>query len=120
MQSVNRFFLVAFALPLFLAGEKLFAFSGDSLLPSPQFKSSQVHVARNYIRPCVYFNYFATGSRPVVGLIDPFHAKIIDEKLGKYKFSQSNFGLYVPLYTHTDRKSTRLNYSHGYISNAVF
>jgi hypothetical protein len=84
-----------------MAGENLFAFNGDSLLSSTNFRASKPREVRNYIRPCVYFNYFTTGSRPTKGQIDPLHDRILDAKLGNYKFAQSNLGLYVPLYTHT-------------------
>ncbi len=101
------FFLFCWSI-LFIPTGKLFAFSGDSLLSKDSLNTAEAdfrlpkpHVARNYIRPCVYVNYFTTGSNPTRGTLHPFYDKGIDAHLGNYKFSEANLGLYVPLYTHT-------------------
>ncbi|HTL81919.1 MAG TPA: DUF6268 family outer membrane beta-barrel protein [Bacteroidia bacterium] len=75
--------------------------TNDSLQHSASsiFRSSQREV-RNYIRPCLYFNYFGTRSTPIDHKND-FPTNLLTNRLGQYRFAQSNIGFYCPLYTHT-------------------
>src|SRR5205809_3207283 len=49
-----------------------------------------------------------------------FNAKVLDEHLPSAFDIIANFGVEANLFLGRDRKSTRLNSSHGYISYAVF
>jgi hypothetical protein len=108
---------------LFIPDEKLFAFSGDTLLfvrdsvlfknnfsSENIFKSDKPREVRNYIRPCIYINAFNTGSRPMKGSVPA-----LNHRLGDYQFATGNIGAYIPLYTHTKlgkKDSTNINTFH--------
>jgi hypothetical protein len=92
----------------------LFAGAGDSLLPQHFSRSAKPREVRNYIRPCLYTNFYATGSRPMKSA-NTTQAQKITDRLGNYKFITSNIGFYTPLYTHTKfsgKDSTDVNTFH--------
>lgn len=51
---------------------------------------------KNYIRPCLSFSLFSTGSRDMKG-----NVAVLTNRLGDYKFVQSSLSFYAPLYTKT-------------------
>ncbi|HET6991313.1 MAG TPA: DUF6268 family outer membrane beta-barrel protein [Bacteroidia bacterium] len=64
------------------------------------FHAAKQHEVRNYIRPCLYTNFYATGSRPIESS-NSIPNQALTARLGNYKFVTSNIGFYCPLYTHT-------------------
>lgn len=65
---------------------------------------------RNYIRPCLSFSVYATGSRPIQG-----NVPILNQRLKEYSFVQSGLSFYTPLYTRTrfvGKDSTQTNTFH--------
>ncbi len=84
----------------FLPASLLHAGEGDSLMPKHFSRAPKQREVRNYIRPCLYSNFFATGSRPMKGGPSA-PQQFLTARLGNYKFVSSNIGFYCPLYTHT-------------------
>lgn len=85
------------------------ASTGDSLSPVKS-TSDKPREVRNYIRPCLYLDNFSTGNRKLDG-----NQSLINQRLGKYTFAQTNIGFYTPLWTHTaygKKDSTDLNTFH--------
>lgn len=82
---------------------------GDSLFSKGIADSKQRNV-RNYIRPCLYLDNFSTGSRALNG-----NQLVLNRRLGKYQFAETNIGFYTPLWTHTSfgkKDSTDINTFH--------
>jgi hypothetical protein len=94
------FSCLIFILPVSLlragAGDTVLVRSAENLVRSER-KQREV---RNYIRPCLYTNFYATGSRPMKSA-NTIPSQLLTTRLGNYKFVTSNIGFYCPLYTHT-------------------
>ncbi|MBI3511891.1 MAG: hypothetical protein HY064_14615 [Bacteroidetes bacterium] len=106
------FFLIAVLAPF--AGTAS-PFVHDSIVIANSFSSkAKQREVRNYIRPCVYVNYFTTGERIIRPVKPGINQVAITNVLGKYKFSEGNLGFYCPLYTHThfSSDSTDVNTFH--------
>ncbi|HEU4716943.1 MAG TPA: hypothetical protein VFU15_03890 [Bacteroidia bacterium] len=107
MPKLFQILLLAF----FLVPSRIFAIDGkDSVNSSPAPSRTRAREVRNYIRPCIYFNYYGTKPRAVKGT-----NHTLNSRLGDYSYAQSNLGCYVPLYTHTafgKRDTTDVNTFH--------
>lgn len=100
MRKAKLPFLLLSWLIMIMPVSFLYAGSGDSLLPKKFSRDNRPREVRNYIRPCLYTNFYATGSRPMKTEND-IMSQYISARLGNYKFATSNLGFYLPLYTHT-------------------
>ena len=114
MRSPKNSFLLFSWLILILPASALYAGAGDSLLPKSFLRDAKQREVRNYIRPCVYTNFYSTGSRPMKSKPSA-QSQMITDRLGNYKFITSNVGFYLPLYTNTKfsgKDSTDVNTFH--------
>lgn len=78
--------------------------------PIASIRMKSQREVRNYIRPCLSFSFFSTGSRPIKG-----NVPILNNRLGDYSFLQTSISFYTPLYTHTrfaGKDSTDVNTFH--------
>ena len=109
-------------IPLFLLSwlisimpvSSLYAGAGDSILPPAFFRQAKPREVRNYIRPCLYLNFYSTGSRALKSE-NTAPSQALTNRLGNYKFITNNIGFYAPLYTHTSfrgKDSTDVNTFH--------
>ncbi len=112
--SKLKSFLVLGWLIIFMPASALYAGVGDSLLSKNFIRSAKQREVRNYIRPCLYMNFYSSGSRPIqAGRTNASQA--ITARLGDYKFVTTNLGFYTPLYTKTKfagKDSTDVNTFH--------
>jgi hypothetical protein len=114
MRSAKHFLLLLSWLIIFLPASVLHAGVNDSLNQKQFFSAAQQREVRNYIRPCLYMNLYATGSRPMKSM-NSIPSQMLTTRLGNYKFITSNIGFYCPLYTHTSidkNDSSNLNTFH--------
>lgn len=95
MRSIRSLPPLLFLLAIVLSPALLHATAGDSLFQR-QLKTTKQREVRNYIRPTVYLNTFTAGDREIKG-----PQTVLNNRLGKYSFIQSNLGFYTPLYTKT-------------------
>lgn len=72
------------------------ASTGDTIPEKKAAPPQKTREVRNYIRPCFYFDNFSTGQRKITG-----PQTIVNNRLGKYTFAQTNVGFYTPLMTRT-------------------
>lgn len=82
----------------------------DKSLESNLLRLKTQREVRNYIRPCLSFSVYATGSRPIQG-----NVPILNQRLKEYSFVQSSLSFYTPLYTRTrfvGQDSTQTNTFH--------
>lgn len=84
----------------------------DSLTFEPlnSLRMKQQREVRNYIRPCLSFNFFSTGARPIDG-----NVLILNNRLKKFSFLQTSVSFYTPIWTHTKfagKDSTDVNTFH--------
>lgn len=113
MRSPKSPILLLSWLTLILPASALYAGAGDSLLSKNFWRTGKQREVRNYIRPCIYTNFYATGSSPMKSSDAP-QSLALTNRLGNYKFVTSNLGFYTPLYTNTkfSRDSVDVNTFH--------
>jgi hypothetical protein len=99
---------------LLMPVSSLYAGANDSILPPVFWRSAKQREVRNYIRPCLYLNFYSSGSRGL-NSANTLPSQTLTDRLGNYKFITNNIGFYTPLYTHTSFKgkdSTDVNTFH--------
>src|SRR6187551_3682401 len=112
MRRAKPSFLLLSWLILILPASSLYAGIDDSLQLKSFLRTAKQREVRNYIRPCLYANFYSTGSRLMKS---PHSSQALTDRLGNYKFIYNNIGFYAPLYTHTSFKgkdSTDVNTFH--------